>query len=377
MNLLRYVQGERPGMRAGQGIELPESLPPELFDLLYLGITIQTQVRLADISYYQGGIDFALMRQVLDGVIIRAGQRNWVDCEFVTNWQAAKQAGLPRGTYWLYDSREDPKKQAALWWSLVCDDPAELVYVADLEESYGGPYGTPENFKAFILEFLRLSGLPDSKFAVYSGFFWWNERVGDDIFFRRFSLWLAWYAPMAVVRVPEPWAECDLLFWQYTCSGDGFLYGVSSREIDLNWFNGTAAEYSQRFGLGAPDPQEEDMGEFSGTAKLTSTPNVRVRKPFPGGVLDVNGVTIAGIMPGQSFRANNTAQDALGREWVHVTAYGDRPTDGWSAGWLLTYTLPPPDPEPEPVLPDLPYTVTLGDDITYERQTISGVLKPK
>ena len=73
-----------------------------------------------DVSFYQDspttpqGIDFIRMNQAADFVIIRAGQNLWPDSDFKENWQRAKQAGLPRGSYWFYDSRADPKQQAEL-----------------------------------------------------------------------------------------------------------------------------------------------------------------------------------------------------------------------------------------------------------------------
>src|SRR5690349_7631969 len=74
-----------------------------------------------DVSFYQDdpetpqGIDFKRMKASAGYVIIRAGQNVWVDSDFKGNWLAAKQAGLPRGSYWFYDSRVEPKKQAELW----------------------------------------------------------------------------------------------------------------------------------------------------------------------------------------------------------------------------------------------------------------------
>ena len=256
ISMLRHLQGERPGMSAGTEIK------PTPASFLYYPIAIQTQIRFADVSYYQSEIDFHVMKAVLDGVIIRAGQRNWEDSKFRVNWAKAKEAGLPRGSYFLYDSREDPKKQAALWWYLIKDDTGELVHAADLEESYGGPYGLPSHMRTFLQEFQRLSGLPDDRIVIYTGFFWWSQRVGNDIFFRRFALWIAWYATMNAVRVPAPWIESDLFGWQYTSSGPGPLYGVGSEEIDLDWYCCDAAAYSKRFNLGAPPTTGDETMYF-------------------------------------------------------------------------------------------------------------------
>lgn len=339
-SLLRYLRGERPGMSAGGDV----SLSP-LHPLRFQTITITTQVHLADVSYCQGPIDFDMMRATgLDGVIIRAGQRNWVDVRFKENWQKAKAAGMPRGSYWYYDSREDPKKQAALWWSLIKDDPGELVHVADLEESYSGPYGLPSHMQAFIQEFQRLSSLPDDRVVIYTGYFWWIQRVGNNSFFLRFFLWLAWYAPMDVVRVPAPWLEDDLLFWQYTSSGDGSLYGVSSLEIDLDWYCCDARSYSLRFNLGASQsPTGGNMQVIKGTAKGDVN-----RRISPGGSL---------FSPPRYLHAGDTIEaDKNQYQWLHLTKINGIAITGeeWASagatqqyiGWAWVPVEEPPPPTP-------------------------------
>lgn len=305
MNLIRYLQGERPGMRAG----LPVSRQEEAFaailypDTLFApAIAIQTAVRLADVSFWQEDIDFARMKAAaIAGAIIRAGQRNWVDSRFRENWRKAKLAGLPRGSYFFYDSREDPRKQAALWWEQIKGDPGELVHVADFEESYGGQFGTKAHFKEFLLEFQRLSKLPDYRIAIYTGFYWWLRRVGDDPFFRRFALWLAWYAQQSLVRVPPPWTEADLIFWQYTASGDGPLYGVSSREIDLNWYCCDLITFQKRFLLGSSEPPTGDpMPEYIYSITPTGSLGCKVR-PEP----DTGNTALSISLPFGKFAYGN------------------------------------------------------------------------
>ncbi|RPH37475.1 hypothetical protein EHM92_02605 [bacterium] len=343
LSVIRHLRGERPGMSAGRAFD------PSLLALLAPSIAIETQIQLADVSYYQGEIDFRVMRATgIDGVIIRAGQRFWVDIRFKENWQKVKEAGLPRGSYWLYDSREDPKKQAALWWSLIKDDPGELVHAADLEEGYGGAYGSKAHMKEFILEFQRLSRLPDDRIAIYTGFFWFTERIGNDPFFERYPLWLAWYANMSVVRVPAPWSESDLLFWQRTSSGDGKLHGVGSLEIDLNWYCCTARSFSLRFGLGAPAPNGGTMDIIKGTAKG----NVTRRNAPAGSTFSPSRY----LVTGDTIEAD--WQDTTLPQWLHLTKINGVAVVGeeWaSAGtsqqyigwqWVSVPSEPPPDPDP-------------------------------
>ena len=43
--------------------------------------------------------------------------------------------------------------------------------------------------------------------------------------------------------VPKPWAKTEWLLWQFTDNGDGKIYGVESKNIDLNYFNGDIAAF--------------------------------------------------------------------------------------------------------------------------------------
>jgi GH25 family lysozyme M1 (1,4-beta-N-acetylmuramidase) len=385
MNLIHYLQGERPGM--GSEIVMPDMFAQRLIAAISLSpsIVVSQSVLLADVSYYQASINFQTMKAAgISGVIIRAGQRNWVDERFSENWSKAAAADLPRGSYWFYDSREDPKKQAALWWSLIRDDIGELVHVADLEESYGGTYGKPEHFRTFVSEFQRLSRLPDDRIAVYTGYYWWQQRVGVDLFYKRFPLWLAWYADMSVVRIPAPWSADELLFWQYTSSGDGTKYGVSSKEIDLDWYCCSQVHFNQRFQLDGsiPPTTENPMTTYAGTGKLTSTPYTRVRKPNADGSLNSDGMTIGQINPGQAFKADKIAKDGMSRDWLHITEVGGKPIDGWAAAWLLDYAPETTTPPTTSTYADVPYTYTItlgGGDSPYVAQTITGggILKVK
>lgn len=285
-SVIRYLQGERPGMSAGAQAIPPDSLPNELFELLFLGISIPTQVQLADVSFWQADIDFNAMRAAgVSGVIVRAGQRSWVDARFVENWGKARNAEIPRGSYWFYDSRDTPKNQAALWASLIVDDPGELVHACDLEENYGGSYGKATHIHDFVNYFQDLSRLPDDRIANYTGYYWWIQRIGNDPFFKRFPLWLASYTAANVARVPPPWTETDLLLWQYTSSGNGAAVGVGSKEIDLSWFNGDRAAFSKRFGLDTVLPTETTMNyQAIGNITIRTGPGVSYTNATVGGV---------------------------------------------------------------------------------------------
>lgn len=96
IRLVRHLRGERRGM--GSQLKPPTQTQLELLGM-QKHILIQTLVQLADVSFWQGVIDFIKMKAAgLAGVIIRAGQNTWADTKFKINWTLAKAAGLARGS---------------------------------------------------------------------------------------------------------------------------------------------------------------------------------------------------------------------------------------------------------------------------------------
>ena len=211
-----------------------------------------------DISFYQDdpetpeGVNFIKMRNSAYYVIVRAGQNTWGDRDFKVNWREAKAAGLPRGSYWFYDSRVDPQKQAEKWVSMFDGDFGELPLFGDFEDLYNGPYKGWKNWYNFIERVKKL--IPQNKeIGIYTGYYYWRENTaGAGIpsaslnYFKQYPLWIANYGTASPL-IPQPWSEWT--FWQFTDNGDGTLYGVESLNIDLNYFNGNLDEFRQRFGL--------------------------------------------------------------------------------------------------------------------------------
>lgn len=232
-------------------------------------IVIPMILRGPDVSFYQDDnatpqkINFVQMRAAgARFVFIRAGQNLWPDPDFPDYWRAAKSAGIPRGTYYLLDSRVTPEEQANWFWDIIKDDLPELDVVVDYEESYGGPYGGWKNLKKFI-QVLISKGISASKILIYTGYYYWKAHcppAGPDLdWFKQFGLWLAWYNPdPSLVSIPAPWTNDDLVYWQYTDNGNGLLYGVESKSIDLNWFNGDEVKFAMRYAT-VPAPLPTDI----------------------------------------------------------------------------------------------------------------------
>lgn len=222
-----------------------------------------------DVSFYQDDpttpkwIDFQKMRDAgATFVIIRAGQNLWEDNEFDISWKASKGI-LPRGSYWFYDSRIDPKLQARKWMQCFADpaDLGELPLWCDFEDNYHGPFSGWRHWYTFIEELKRLA--PGKEIGIYTGYYYWKENTlaagiptASLNYFQPFPLWIAHYG-VAEPMIPKPWTTWT--FWQITSKGDGGLYGVESLNIDMNFFNGSLSAFQGRFKIGTQEEQEKPI----------------------------------------------------------------------------------------------------------------------
>ena len=328
-----------------------------------------------DVSFYQDaadtpqGIDFGKMKQSAGYVIIRAGQNVWIDSDFKTNWRDAKVAALPRGSYWFYDSRAEPKEQADLWFSTFEGDLGELPLFADFEEAYGGLYTGWKHWKTFLERIKARVG--NHEIGIYTAYYYWVRNAPNATtdaanlqYFRQYPLWVANYG-VTTPLVPKPWGTNEWTFWQFTDSGDGKLYGVESSRIDLNYFNGDLAAFQQRFNTGTTPPPPTGPVWYKVTA---SALNVRSGPATTFGVV--------GLLR-QDEVVEGLATSADGG-WAQIKRASDNLT-GWSSKQFLVVTsapTPPPPPPPPPTgewykVNTSALNVRAGPDTTF---TITGLV---
>lgn len=297
-----------------------------------------------DVSFYQDaettpqGINFVKMKQTAGYVVIRSGQNVWVDSDFRTNWTGAKSAGLPRGSYWFYDSRANPTDQADLWYSTFDGDLGELPLFADFEEAYGGAYTGWKHWKTF-LERIK-SRVGNHEIGIYTAYYYWVRNAPNATtdaanlaYFKQYPLWVANYG-VTTPLVPKPWDANGWTFWQFTDSGDGDLYGVESSRIDLNYFNGDLAAFNARFKLGTPPPPPPGPVWYKVTA---SALNVR---SGPGTTFGVIGLLKQDeVVEGLAISADGA--------WAKIRRESDGLV-GWASRQYLIVTSAPPPPPPPP-----------------------------
>jgi len=298
-----------------------------------------------DVSFYQDdaetpqGIAFDRMRRAAEFVIIRAGQNLWPDPDFKYNWRSAKLAGLPRGSYWFYDSRANPKRQAEKWFEQFEGDLGELPLFADFEESYGGPYSGWPRWYDFLERLKQLIG--DKQIGIYTAYYYWTRYAPNALrqpqpleYFHQYPLWIANYGAIQP-KVPRPWSLDEWLFWQYTETGDGRLYGVESRGIDLNYFRGDVEAFRLRFGLPAPEPTP---GPTPGTGRMfLATTRLKVRESPATDALQVGT-----LETGDTVEELSASTD---RSWLKIIRRLDALT-GWSSSAYLTQISGPELPAP-------------------------------
>lgn len=300
----------------------------------------------ADVSFYQDKpdtvrtIDFSKMKSNgASFVIIRAGQNTWEDTKFDVSWKNSKGI-LPRGSYWFYDSRVDPKTQAKLWITILGNDLGELPLWCDFEDRYGGSFGTWKHWYDFIEELKRLA--PGKAIGIYTGYYYWIEHtVSVQIptqslnYFKQFPLWVANYGVTSPL-VPKPWDTWTL--WQYTDSGNGSSYGVESHEIDLNYFNGDLEKFNKTFSVDSsielpPVVEEKDIMIYTAT---TLNSGLRVRTDHTTFATAITTVASANSVLTASDKwvaTSDGSEVKAGDIWLYVTHVNGNQlaTPGWCA----------------------------------------------
>jgi len=224
--------------------------------------------KLPDFSFWQDdpttpqGINFVETRKQTRGVILRAGQGAWEDRAYILGRDNARAAGLVTGAYWYYDNRYHPKRQAEKWASII-DNNDKLGAWLDLEHDMAGEYKTYKHWYDCVEYFKQLK--PDVEMGIYTRASYFNDpafRIPLNHAFRFMPLWVAHYN-QSVTRpdMPKGWTAWD--FWQYTEDYPSDGWGVESREIDMNYFNGTEAEFVLRYGLGNPPTLPESVATLT------------------------------------------------------------------------------------------------------------------
>lgn len=227
-----------------------------------------------DISSWQTDIttpqkvDFVKMKDAgCSFVFMRAFFGLSKDRDFGYYWESTKNVGLPRGAYMFPITSLSITEQTKAFVNLLKQDKGEIYPVLDVEAYKGSVHSANELKTSIKIIEDGLGTIP----MIYTGYYVWRDSVAgsNDAFFKKYPLWIATYATKPMV--PPPFTTW--LFWQTSDKGDGLKYGVESKNIDLDYFNGTQEDFNKLFGTNVspvdPDPIDVVSGvEYTALSQM-------------------------------------------------------------------------------------------------------------
>lgn len=306
-----------------------------------------------DISTYQDApttpqvVDFYKMRNYgASFVIMRAGQGNFIDQDWVTHKNNSRGV-LPRAPYWFYDPIREPNAQADLLLSAIGSENFEGRVWLDLEFYWDGAYSAPVHWRTFRNR-IKNAGL---RFGIYTRKTWYDGRVtaAEASDFARDPFWVAQYSSV-LNYIPE--GVVDPMMWQDGTPSIGIAAGVESKEIDHDKWN-SKFNFNAEWGVQPPPPPPP--GAFMKYKVLwtnvarrsapTTVASSTTATPYPqGAIVDV----------AQDNISDNTYPTDPNRKWVKFPdgLYGasDYPTSlGVPAKRMEKINDPAPVVFPDPI----------------------------
>ena len=188
-----------------------------------------------DISTFQGNVDFATLKEHVDGIIIRAGYgQNNIDAKFERNISECNKHGIPCGVYWFsYAYTEEMARK-------------EAEYCLEAIKPYRVELPVCFDFEYASVDFAAEQGVKVSKALATAlchafcgtieaaGYYAMNYTNGDylsryfDASTLRYDLWYAaWPSKPDPAKPPR---ECGI--WQYTSKGS--VPGISGN-VDMDY----------------------------------------------------------------------------------------------------------------------------------------------
>ncbi len=204
-----------------------------------------------DVARYQENIDFGRARAGgTHFVFMKATEgKDYIDPNFRSNWQRARDAGMPRGAYHFMTWCSLASEQAAWFIQNVPNDPSALPPVLDLEWNNHSSCKVKPS-KADALEKIRYmldamerhtGKLP----IIYTDMNFHRDILAGEYFPNTF--WLR----STAAEPHERYENRAWTFWQYTQTG--VVPGVKG-EVDRNVFYGSTNDWLMFLSTGC-DPR--------------------------------------------------------------------------------------------------------------------------
>jgi len=212
-----------------------------------------------DVSFWNGnmnwqkcadaGAKFAFIRA---GSVDNTSGKCYTDFKFERNSIIAPYI-MPVGYYWYYRPNWSAVSQATYFAGLLDKAQWNLRPVIDVEapSSTWNKNITARDYANGLAEFnyTLMTQLNLNKIIIYTRANYWNTTVEKRDGWTTHDLWIARYNTSLAhpwgdgKYVPRDWGNWK--FWQWQISTKGYDFGTDtgSKEIDLDYFNGTQAEF--------------------------------------------------------------------------------------------------------------------------------------
>ncbi len=200
-------------------------------------------VRGADVSSYQGDIDWNILKeQDISFAFIKATEgSSHVDKYFIQNLNGAKEAGIYTGAYHFFSYDSDGFSQAENFISTVpktigmLPPVVDIEFYGDKEKNLPDRESTRENLTRMLHRLEEYYGVKPMIYATQKSY---RLYIADA--FPEHPIWIrnVFLPP----HLPDRKAP---LFWQYTDRAHLKGYTGQEKFIDLNVFCGTQEEFLQ------------------------------------------------------------------------------------------------------------------------------------
>lgn len=207
------------------------------------------EIRVADISRWQGVVNFDVLKTEVDAVVIKAGGADgglYVDGQFARNRNEARRVGLPRWFYWYKGGAGSPEEQAAFFVQAIGGLQAGEGLVLDDENEATVNVDFACRFADKIKELTKLNKVLYSNQARFQG----NLQPIKD---RNIGAWSAKYGSNSGNPEGSPATAgiLPVIMWQYTSRA--VLSSVVGNTVDMNIFYGDVAAF-QKYGAAGSVP---------------------------------------------------------------------------------------------------------------------------
>lgn len=205
-----------------------------------------------DVSHHQEEVDWAKVKAGgFQFVFLKATEGGtYTDPVFASRREECRKNNLPAGAYHFFRPKGPVQYQITNFLNAVGRLlPGELPPVLDLEvpgewksnlelRSQWMEIKLEDRVKMVVQWCEAVEAALGVSPIIYMSSSFAAEVLGNAPVLSRWRLWVANYTTDPQPRLPAPWTSWT--FWQYSESGR--IDGIPANDVDLNWFNGSAAD---------------------------------------------------------------------------------------------------------------------------------------